>query len=218
MKPYLISSEVLARQVFRYHPAYRFAAFLLCAFLVAQVPFIVWIVYERDLTAQGQERASQLASDTQRIASDRKALAQTEKKLKRIQDLAPLLRARLPIGAVLGKIEQLTPPDLTVAKIAIDAEAYQPLQIESGLFHVPRQIRIAIEGEQHLKAGDPEAYNHLAQALLRSLPPESKIAESNLEKGLDDEHYKTFRLTLIAPINANYFGLGVTKLSTQNTL
>ena len=218
MKPYLISSEVLARQVFRYHPAYRFTAFLLCAFLVAQVPFIVWIVYERDLTAQGQERASQLASDTQRIASDRKALAPTEKKLKRIQDLAPLLRARLPIGAVLGKIEQLTPPDLTVAKIAIDAEAYQPLQIESGLFHVPRQIRIAIEGEQHLKAGDPEAYNHLAQALLRSLPPESKIAESNLEKGLDDEHYKTFRLTLIAPINANYFGLGVTKLSTQNTL
>ena len=218
MKPYLISTEVLARQVFRYHPAYRFAAFLLCAFLVAQVPFIVWIVYERDLTAQGQERASQLASDTQRIASDRKALAPTEKKLKRIHDLAPLLRARLPIGAVLGKIEQLTPPDLTVAKIAIDAEAYQPLQIESGLFHVPRQIRIAIEGEQHLKAGDPEAYNHLAQVLLRSLPPESKIAESNLEKGLDDEHYKTFRLTLIAPINANYFGLGVTKLSTQNTL
>ena len=218
MKPYLISTEVLARQVFRYHPAYRFAAFLLCLFLVAQVPFIVWIVYERDSTAQGQERASQLASDTQRIASDHKALAPTEKKLKRIQDLAPLLRARLPIGAVLGKIEQLTPPDLTVAKIAIDAEAYQPLQIESGLFHVPRQIRIAIEGEQHLKAGDPEAYNHLAQALLRSLPPESKIAESNLEKGLDDEHYKTFRLTLIAPINANYFGLGVTKLSTQNTL
>jgi hypothetical protein len=218
MKPYLISTEVLARQVFRYHPAYRFAGFLLCAFLVAQVPFIVWNVYERDLTAQRQERAAQLASDSQRIASDRKALAPTEKKLKRIQDLAPLLRARLPIGAVLGKIEQLTPPDLTVAKIIVDAEAYQPLQIESGLFHVPRQIRIAIEGEQPLKAGDPEAYSHLAQALLRSLPPESKIAESTLEGGFDGEQYKTFRLILIAPTNANYFGLGVTKLATQNTL
>jgi hypothetical protein len=54
MKPYLISTEVLARQVFRYHPAYRFAAFLLCAFLVAQVPFMVWIVYERELTARRQ--------------------------------------------------------------------------------------------------------------------------------------------------------------------
>jgi hypothetical protein len=218
MKPYLISTEVLASQVFRYHPAYRFAAFLLCAFLFGQIPFIVWIVYERDSMAQGQERAAQLASDSQRIASDRKALAPTEKKLKRIQDLAPLLRARLPIGAVLGKIEQLTPPDLTVAKITIDAEAYQPLQIESGLFHVPRQIRIAIEGEQPLKAGDPEAYSHLAQALLRSLPPESKIAETTLEEGLDAEHYKTFRLIFIAPTNANYFGLGVTKLATQNTL
>ena len=35
------------------------------------------------------------------------------------QDLAPLLRARLPIGAVLGKIEQLIPPDLTVARITV---------------------------------------------------------------------------------------------------
>ena len=76
--------------MFRYHPAYRLAAFLLCAFLVAQVPFIVWIIFERDLTGQGQERASQLVSEAQRIASDRKALAATEKKLKRIQDLAPL--------------------------------------------------------------------------------------------------------------------------------
>jgi hypothetical protein len=218
MKPYLISREILARQVFRYHPAYRFAAFLLCAFLVAQIPFIVWIVYERDLTGQRAERASQLASELQRIANDRKALALTEKKLKRIQDLAPLLRARLPIGAVLGKIEQLTPPDLSVARITINAEAYQPLQIEGGLFHVPQQIRIEIEGEQTVRGGDPEAYDNLARSLLRSLPPESKIAESILQGELDAEHYKTFRLTLTAPTNANYFGLGVTKLATQNPL
>jgi hypothetical protein len=218
MKPFLISPEVLTRQVFRYHPAYRLAAFLLCAFLVAQVPFIVWIIFERDLTGQGQERASQLVSEAQRIASDRKALATTEKKLKRIQDLAPLLRARLPIGAVLGKIEQLTPPDLTVARITINAESYQPLEIESGLFHVPRQIRIEIEGDQLLAAGDTEAYDHLAQGLLRSLPPGSKIVEHNLDGGLDAEPYRTFRLTLLAPTNSNYFGLGVTKLATQNTL
>ena len=218
MKPYLISSEVLARQVFRYHPAYRLAAFLLCAFLAAQVPFIVWIIFERDLSGQRQERAYQLANEAQRIASDRKILAPTEKKLKRIQDLAPLLRARLPIGAVLGKIEQLIPPDLTVARITVNAESYQPLQIEGGLFHVPRQIRIEIQGEQPLRSGDQEAYDHLAQTLLRSLPPESKIVENNLEGGLDAESYRTFRLTLIAPTNANYFGLGVTKLATQNTL
>ena len=79
-------------------------------------------------------------------------------------------------------------------------------------------MRIEIEGEQTLKGNDPEAYDNLAQNLLRSLPPESKIAESNLEGGLDAEPYRTFRLTLIAPTNANYFGLGVTKLATQNTL
>src|ERR1700730_13578031 len=105
MRPYLISPEVLARQVFRYHPAYRFAAFLVCAFLVAQFPFIVWIVNERHLTGQGQERASQLASDAQRIATDRKALAPTEKKLKRIQDLAPLLLDRSVIWGVVRKLK-----------------------------------------------------------------------------------------------------------------
>ena len=107
---------------------------------------------------------------------------------------------------------------MTVARITINAESYQPLQIEGGLFHVPRQIRIEIEGEQPLRAGDQEAYDSLAQGLLRSLPPESKIAESTLENGVDAEHYKTFHLTLFAPTNANYFGLGVTKLATQNTL
>jgi len=218
MKPFLISSEILARQVFRYHPTYRFAAFLLCAFVAAQIPFIVWIVYERDLTGQRAERASQLAGEFQRIANGRKALAPTEKKLKRIQDLAPLLRTRMPLGAVLGKIEQLTPPDLSMARITVNAEAYQPLQIEGGLFHVPRQIRIEIEGEQTSRAGDPEAYENLAQSLLRSLPPESKIVESILQGGLGTEPYKTFRLTLTAPTNANYFGLGVTKLATQNPL
>jgi hypothetical protein len=80
MKPYLISTEVLASQVFRYHPAYRFAAFLLCAFLFGQIPFIVWIVYERDSMAQGQGPPTQLQL-TPRIASDRVALA-TTKKLK----------------------------------------------------------------------------------------------------------------------------------------
>jgi hypothetical protein len=44
MKPHLVSSEILARQVYRYSPAYRFAAFALFSFLVLQVPVVVWVV------------------------------------------------------------------------------------------------------------------------------------------------------------------------------
>jgi hypothetical protein len=183
--------------------------------LLAQIPFAVWIVNERELSAQAQARAAQLAEDRAKIAGQRKALADTEKKLKRIQDLAPILRARLPISAVLGKIERLVPSDLTVSKITIDAEAFQPIQIEAGLFQVPRQIRISIEGEQLLQGGDTDPLDKLAQALLQSLPPESKIADKS---PVDGECYKTFRLSLIAPTNGNYYGLGVTKLATQNPL
>jgi hypothetical protein len=215
MKPYLISKEVLAGQVYRYHPAYRFAGFLVCCFLLAQVPLVAWLVYERDLTAQGQAKATQLAGDTVRIAGEHKALADIEKKLKRIQDLAPILRARLPISAVLGKIEQLAPPNLTVSKITMDAEAFQTVQIENGLFQVPRQVRIEIEGEEPLQGGATDPSNKLAQALLQSLPPESKIADNSPLVG---QQYKTFRLTLIAPTNGNYYGLGVIKLAAQNSL
>ncbi|MBV8375429.1 MAG: hypothetical protein JO279_00340 [Verrucomicrobia bacterium] len=213
MKPYLVSQEVLARQVYRYDPAYRFAAFVFFCFLLAQVPAVAWLVYERQIGAERQERASQLNADAAKIDNEHKALAETEKKLRRIQDLAPILRARLPISAVLGKIEQLAPPDLTVSKISVDAAGFQPLQVETGLFHVPQQIRVAIEGEQRLQ--DADAYNKLAQALLHSLPPESTIAEKSITGG---EHYRTFRLTLIAPTNGNYFGLGVTKIASQNSL
>ena len=215
MKPYLISHEVLARQVYRYNPAYRFAAFLLCCFLLAQIPLVAWIVYERGLTEQRTARAAELGEDTARITSERKALGDTEKKLKRIQDVAPILRARLPIGALLGKIEQLVPPNLTVSKIMIEGEVFQPVQIETGMFRVPRQLRIEIEGEEPPQGGPTDQSAKLAQALLKSLPPGSSIADNSPVSG---PKYKTFRLTLIAPANGNYYGLGVTKLAAQNSL
>jgi len=34
----------------------------------------------------------------------------------------------------------------------------------------------------------------------------------------EGQPFKTFRLALNAPTNGNYFGLGVTKISTQNSL
>jgi hypothetical protein len=213
MKPYLISKDVLVRQVYRYSPAYRFAAFLLFCFLAAQVFAAVWIVYERGISAERQSRADQLTAEASRIAAEHRALAETERKLKRIQDLEPILRARLPISAVLGKIEQLAPQDLTIGKVTIDAAVFQPLQIDTSLFSVPREIRIGIEGEQPLQNADPDAYNHFAQRLLESLPPESRIVDSKIVAG---QHFKAFQFRLIAPTNGNYFGLGVTQLPTEN--
>jgi len=213
VNPYLVSKEVLARQVYRYSPAYRLAALLLFGFLFLQVPAVVWLIYERQADQDRRTRAGQLAAEAARISSDRKALADTEKKLKRIQDLAPVLRARLPISAVLGKIEQLAPRDLALSQIVIDAGEFQPVQIETGLFQVPRQITIVIAGQETAQGGD--AYRDLAGKLLESLPPGSKIADTSLAEG---QPFKTFRLALNAPTNGNYFGLGVTKISTQNSL
>jgi hypothetical protein len=215
MKPHLISKELLGRQVYRYHPAYRVAALLLCCFLLLQLPMVAWIIYERDLTQQRQARAAELAGDAAKLALERKGLADTEKKLKRLQDLAPILRARLPVSALLGKLEQLAPANLTVSSIVIDGQAFQPIQIETGLFQVPRQIRIAIEGEEPLQDSATDPASKLAQALLLSLPPESKMADNILAKG---QRCKTFQLTLFAPTNGNYYGLGVTKLAAQNAL
>ena len=79
MKPHLISTEVLARQVYRYSRAYRFAAFTLLSFLLLQVPAVVWFIYERQVGQEMRTRAGQLAADAARIASDRRALADTEK-------------------------------------------------------------------------------------------------------------------------------------------
>jgi hypothetical protein len=213
VKPHLVSKEALARQVYRYSRAYRFAAFVLFGFLLLQVPAVVWLIYERQADQDRRTRAGQLAAEAARIASDRKALADTEKKLKRIQGLAPVLRARLPISAVLGKIEQLASQDLALSQIVIDAGQFQPVQIETGLFQVPRQINIVITGQETAQGSD--AYKHLAGKLLESLPPGSKIADMSLAEG---QPFKTFRLALNAPTNGNYFGLGVTKISTQNSL
>jgi hypothetical protein len=211
MKPHLVSTEILARQVYRYSPAYRFAAFVIFSFLFLQVPAVIWFVYERQVGEEKRARAAQLANDAARIAAAKRALADTERKLRRIEDLTPVLRARLPISAVLGKIEQFTPRDLALSRITIDSGNFQPVQLEKSLFQIPRQIIIVIEGEQ--TAAD--ASKSLAEKLLQSLPPGSKISETNLVEGTP---FKTFRLTLSAPANGNYFGLGVTKIAAENSL
>jgi hypothetical protein len=215
MNPYLISKSVLSRQVYRYDPAYRCAATVLFCFLLLQIPFLLWLFYEKSTTDQRQAKAQELAAERAKISLEHKALAETEKKFKAIQALTPILRARLPIGAVLGKVEQLVPENLTLSNVTVDAEAFQPCQIENRVFHLPDQIRIVIEGEQSLLA-DPQEYNHFALALLRSLPPGSKIAGRTI--GDSQEHYKTFSITFIAPTNGNYFALGITNLTAPNSL
>lgn len=207
MKPHLISTEVLVRQVYRYSPAYRLAAFVIFSFLFLQVPAIVWFVYERGVGEERRARAAQLAGDAARIATARRALADTERKLKHIQDLTPLLRARLPISAVLGKIEQFTPQEVVLSRITIDSGNFQPVQLEKSLFQIPREITIVIEGEQTSR----DASKSLGEKLIKSLPPGSKM--SNLV-----QENKAFRLTLSAPANGNYFGLGVTKIAAENAL
>jgi len=79
MKPHLISTEVLGRQVYRYSWAYRLAAFVLFSFLILQVPAVVCLIYERQVGQERRTRAGQLAAEAARIASDRRALADTEK-------------------------------------------------------------------------------------------------------------------------------------------
>jgi hypothetical protein len=209
MKPHLVSREVLARQVYRYHAAYRLAAFVLLFFLLLQVPAAVWFVYEFQIRQQRDKRAAELAGESATIAKERKGLEETEKKLRRIQELAPILRARLPLSAVLAKIEQIASPDLVLSRVTIDAQEFQPVQVETSLFRIPRQISIVIEGEQNA----PGADKVLAQKLIESLPPGGKAVDQSSSDG-----QKNFRLGLVAPTTGNYFGLGVTKIGVQNSL
>jgi hypothetical protein len=209
MKPHLVSREVLARQVYRYHAAYRLAAFVLLFFILLQVPAAVWFVYEFQIRQQRDKRAAELAAESATIAKERKGLEETEKKLRRIQELAPILRARLPLSAVMAKIEQIAPPELVLSRVTIEAEEFQPVQVETSVFRIPRQISIVLEGEQNA----PGADKVFAQKLIESLPPGSKTVDQSSSDG-----QKTFRLGLVAPASGNYFGLGVTKIGTQNSL
>ncbi len=209
MKPHLISSEVLARQVYRYDAAYRFAAFMSLFFLLLQIPAAFWFVYEFQIRQQRDTRATELAAESARIATARKALEDTEKKLRRIQELEPILRARLPLSAMLAKIEQIASPELVLSRVTIDAEEFQPVQVETSVFRIPRQISVVIEGEQNA----PGADKVLARKLIESLPPGSKTVDQSSSDG-----QKTFRLGIVAPTSGNYFGLGVTKIGAQNSL
>jgi hypothetical protein len=115
----------------------------------------------------------------------------------------------LPLSAVLAKIEQIASPELVLSRVTIDAEEFQPVQVETSVFRIPRQISVVIEGEQNA----PGADKVLVRKLIESLPPGSKTVDQSSSDG-----QKTFRLGLVSPTSGNYFGLGVTKIGAQNSL
>jgi hypothetical protein len=217
VQPFFISEEKLARQAYRYDQRYRLAALVLMVALACQVPFLVLFFYQNRINEEEASlRESALQKRTQ-LAAELGSLKQIEFQLDQITSWEPILRARMPVSAVIGAVEQTIPPEIVLSRCILEAADYRLVSLTTGPFRIPETYTIVLEGER--KGPDPEVWEKFIVKFLSRLPPGRNVVSSSV--GNDESPRNGTQIckaVLRAQANGNYFPLGVNKIDTEENL
>ena len=117
---------------------------LITAFLQLPILFFAFTAW-RDYQAQSDRKVQLLATENE-LQSKLMAFKETRQKLGQIQQWEPIIRGRLPCGAVLAAIEQTVPVDAVLEKISIEAARFQALPVVGGTYRVPEVYTLSLQG------------------------------------------------------------------------
>src|SRR5258708_12986694 len=101
---------------------------------------------------------------------------EARQKLGQIQQWEPIIRERLPCGAVLAAIEQTVPADAVLEKISIEAARFQTLPVVGGTYRVPEVYTLSLQGS--LKFGHADELNAFTHQLKKPPPIASHFIRS----------------------------------------
>jgi hypothetical protein len=217
VEPFFVSEEKLARQAYRYDSRYRLAAFVLMIAVLLQAPFLTLLYYQNRISDAEESRRGSALQQQAQLTGELNGLKETEVQLGQIRSWEPILRARMPVSAVLGAVEQTIPRDIVLSRIFMEATKYREVVLGRGSFRVPETYSITLEGAQ--KARDPVVWKQFIEKLLLRLPPGSAVETSVVgSDGNSKSAILTCKALLQAQANGNYFPLGVNKVEAEENL
>jgi hypothetical protein len=217
VQPFFISEEKLARQAYRYDHRYRLAALLLMVALACQLPFLALLFYQNRINEEEASRREFALQKKAQLTAELGNLKETEWQLDQITSWEPVLRARMPVSAVIGAVEETIPRDVVLSRFTLEAANYRSVALTAGSFRVPETYMITMEGER--KGPDPEIWGKFLGRFLSRLPPGSAVVTSGV--GNEESPKKaipTCKAVLKAQANGNYFPLGANKIDTEENL
>jgi hypothetical protein len=185
---------------------------LITAFLQLPILFFAFTAW-RDYQAQSDRKVQLLATENE-LQSKLMAFKETRQKLGQIQQWEPIIRGRLPCGAVLAAIEQTVPVDAVLEKISIEAARFQALPVVGGTYRVPEVYTLSLQGT--LKFGHADELDAFTNELKKRLPIGSQLVRSKLLEGT--ENLVPFLLVYSITPAGNYSALGVQRIADPDRL
>lgn len=214
MKNLFLSPERIVLRSYQRELVFRGVGFIVLITAFLQLPslffaFTAW----RDFQAQSDRKVQLLATENE-LQSKLMAFKDTRQKLGQIQQWEPIIRGRLPCGAVLAAIEQTVPADVVVEKISIEAARFQALPVVGGTYRVPEVYTLSLQGS--LKFGHADELDAFTNELKRRLPIGSQLVRSKLLEGT--ENLVPFLLVYSITPAGNYSALGVQRMADPDRL
>jgi hypothetical protein len=215
MKHLLISPERILLQRYKYERGFRVAGFLLLITGFLQLSlcvfgFVLGSRFHEQSAIQSQNRLR--ATDLQ---SENTALHDVRQKLAQIRQWEPILRNRIPSGAILSAIQKGIPPDVVLDSIVIESANYQAVSVIGGTYRVPQDYKLSLQATA--KLGSLGAIDRFKDNLRKILPPGSELLRTtSVDKRADGLVVSEIQYS-IKP-NGNYLSLGLTKISEPESL
>lgn len=214
MKNLFLSPERIILRSYQRELVFRGVGFIVLTAAFLQLPtlffaFTAW----RDYQAESDRKVQLLATENE-LQSKLMAFKDTRQKLGQIQQWEPIIRGRLPCGAVLAAIEQTVPADAVLEKISIEAARFQALPVVGGTYRVPEAYTLSLQGS--LKFGHADELDAFTNELKRRLPIGSQLVRSKLLEGT--ESLVPFLLVYSITPAGNYSALGVQRIADPDRL
>jgi hypothetical protein len=215
MKHLFISQERILLQRYKHDRVFRVAGSLLLATTFLQLPvgifgFFLWNRFQAESTVQSQNR-----NRTADLQSQNTMLREVRQKLGQIRQWEPILRNRIPSGAILSAIQKGIPSDVALDSILVETGHYQAIPTVGGTYRVPQDYMLLLQATA--KPGSEGAVDRFKESLAKLLPPGSELLRT---LQLDQRPDGLFPIQIQYSIKptGNYLSLGLTKISEPDSL
>jgi hypothetical protein len=215
MKHLFVSPEKIILQRYKHDREFRAAGFLLIVIAFLQVPLgvlgcLLWNRFQEQSAIESQNRIR--AVDLQ---SRNANLHDVRQKLSQIRQWEPILRSRIPSGAILSAIQKGIPPDVVLDSIVIETGNYQVVPVTGGTYRVPKDYMLLLQAIA--KPESAGAIDRFKDSLAKILPPGTELLRTSQLDKRSDGLIPTQMQYSIKP-TGNYWSLGLTKISEPDSL
>jgi hypothetical protein len=215
VKNLFVSLERVAVQNYRTGLPFRAAATIIFAGMLLQVPLIVSDVLTWRRYQNAQDQRETLRTEARNLQAQLAPLQETRRKLQQIHRWEPIFKRRLPVSAILSVVEKSIPDRVVLGSVSIEADQFDRIPVNGGVYRVPTNYRLVLQGETHPEQS--EAVQVFSETLLRHLPPGSEEIRNERQPRAGG-NFNLFVLQYSIKPNGNYFGMGVQRLADPDPL